>query len=69
MKMRTVKKLSANLTFALGGFGIASVCFFVADAISKYSSDPAVGCIAVLPIMIIGISGLILSTQEFTGEV
>lgn len=66
--MKMIKKVSANLTFGLGGFGIACVCFFVADAISKHFNDPAVGAIFVLPIGLIGMTSLIISTQELVKD-
>ena len=66
--MKTIKKVSANLTFGLGGFGIACACFFVGDAISKHFSDPAVGAIFVLPIGLIGMTSLIISTQELVKD-
>jgi len=66
--MKMIKKVSANLTFGLGGFGIACACFFVGDAISKHFSDPAVGAIFVLPIGLIGMTSLIISTQELVKD-
>ena len=66
--MKMIKKISTNLTFGLGGFGIACACFFVGDAISKHFSDPAVGAIFVLPIGLIGMSSLLIATQELVEE-
>ena len=66
--MKMIKKISTNLTFGLGGFGIACACFFIADAISKHFSDPAVGAIFVLPIGLIGMTSLIISTQELVKD-
>lgn len=66
--MKMIKKVSANLTFGLGGFGIACACFFVGDAISKHFSDPAVGAIFVLPIGLIGMTSFIISTQELVKD-